>query len=123
MYNILIVDDDSAIHFVYKELFGKIKEYNLILTKNGLEAMDKMASNKIDLIITDIKMPGMHGIELIQQVRKIDQNMPIIVCTAFQYMKNDYELVNANLAAYVTKPFKNDQFKELVRNILSRKIL
>ncbi len=120
MYNILIVDDDSAIHFVYQELFGKNKDYNLIMTKNGITALEKMASNKIDLIITDIKMPAMNGIELIQQVRKIDQNMPIIVCTAFQYMKDDFELVNANLAAYVTKPFKNDQFKELVKNILAR---
>lgn len=120
MFNILIVDDDSALHFVYQELFGKIKDYNLILTKSGIKALEKMASDKIDIMITDIKMPEMNGIELIQQVRKIDQNMPIIVCTAFQYMKDDYELVNAKLAAYVTKPFKNDQFKELVRNILNR---
>ncbi|MDD5772097.1 MAG: response regulator [bacterium] len=120
MYNILIVDDDSALHFVYQELFGKNKDYSLIMAKNGIAALEKMASNKINLIITDIKMPEMNGIELIQQVRKIDKNMPIIVCTAFQYMKDDYELVNANLAAYVTKPFKNDQFRELVRNILAR---
>ena len=120
MYNILIVDDDSALHFVYQELFGKIKDYNLILTKNGIVALEKMASLTVDLIITDIKMPEMNGIELIQQIRKINKNIPIIVCTAFQYMKDDYELVNANLAAYVTKPFKNDQLKELVKNILAR---
>jgi DNA-binding NtrC family response regulator len=120
MYNILIVDDDPALHFVYQELFGKIKDYNLIMTKNGIAALGKMASVKIDLMITDIKMPEMNGIELIQQVRKIDQKLSIIVCTAFQYMKDDYELVNSNLAAYVTKPFKNDQFKELVKNILAR---
>ncbi|MFH1288012.1 MAG: response regulator [bacterium] len=119
MYNILIADDDSAMHFVYQELFGKTGDYNLFMAKDGVEALEKMASNKIDLIITDIKMSGMHGIELIQQVRKVDKNMPIVVCTAFQYMKDDYELVNANLAAYVTKPFENDQFQALVKNILA----
>lgn len=118
MYYILIVDDEPAMRFAYQELFGKTEDYSLLMANNGTEALEKMASNKIDMIITDIKMSGMHGIELIQQVRKINQNIPIVVCTAFQYMKDDYELVNANLAAYVTKPFENDQFKELVKNIL-----
>ncbi len=118
MYTILAVDDDPALQFVYKELFDK--EYNLIIAKNGIEGLNKMAENKIDLLIADIKMPEMHGIEFIQHIRKINKDIPIIVCSAFQYMKDDYELISAKLDAYVTKPFKNDQFKQLVKSILAK---
>ena len=116
---ILIIDDEQLMREFLAETLTR-SNYRVVCAKDGAEGLKEITTDSFDLIITDIKMPEMNGIELIQQVRKIDKNMPIIVCTAFQYMKDDYELVNANLAAYVTKPFKNDQFRELVKNILAR---
>lgn len=85
---ILIVDDEPEIRAVVEE-FLKIMNYEVTTVSNGIEALDMMCVKKFDLVITDMMMPKMNGLELIRNIRKVKSMLPIIVVTG-----TDYEALN-----------------------------
>lgn len=101
--NVLYVEDNK---FIQEELefflSGKVKK--LFIASNGEEGLETFKNNQIDLIITDIQMPKMNGLEMSYAIREIDKEAKIIITTAFNDTEYLMEAIKLNLGNYITKP-------------------
>ncbi len=101
---ILYVEDEIALRDITtKSLNSIVKE--IVVASNGQEGLDKFKLEKFDLIITDLAMPIMDGIEMMQHIRKIDKNIPILVTTAFGSQNSEVSKLDAfGMNSYIMKP-------------------
>ena len=116
---ILIAEDDLS---SYKLLEGYLKpsSANLLYAPNGVEAMTIFLSNQsIDLILLDIKMPLLNGIDTAKEIRKIDKKIPIIAQTAFAMVEDKENALAAGCNYYITKPISKHQLYEILKTIFS----
>jgi excisionase family DNA binding protein len=105
---VLVVDDEASI----RELLSKtlaLAEYDVDTADDGVAALDRMRSLAYDLLIADLKMPGMDGLTLIRQARQIKANLPIIIITGYSSESSAIEAVNLGVDGYLTKPFRVPQ--------------
>lgn len=110
MATILFTDDEESIRFLYREEFEEAG-YEVVLAASGEEALEKFTETQPDLLVIDIKMPGMDGIELVRRIREHDTDVPVILCTAYgEYRQNletwasdDYIVKSANLEGLFEK--------------------
>lgn len=110
MATILFADDEESIRFLYREEFEEAG-YKVVLAANGNEALEKFIATLPDLLVIDIKMPGMDGIELVRRVRALNAEVPVILCTAYgEYRQNletwasdEYIVKSANLDGLFAK--------------------
>ncbi len=115
MKNILVVDDDENIHELLKD---HLTDYNIICTTDGYEALTMIKKYSPDLIITDIIMPKMEGLEFIRKVRA-NHNIPIIVMSGNNIGKKFLELSLKLGASYkLVKPFDLNELSSAIRNII-----
>ena len=98
---ILYVEDEE---FNRDELsiFFKRRTGNLIVAENGLDGLDKFKKHKPDLIITDLKMPIMDGLEMIEEIRKLGSNIPVIIISALSDSKTILKAVDIGIVKYVS---------------------
>ena len=113
---VLTVDDDSIILNLLKKILERAG-YKILTASSGVEALKLMETHKISLIITDIEMPEMNGIELLTKVKENNPNMPVMVITGKGSTHDKKSLLRAGADGYITKPFKNF---EVVESIHSR---
>ena len=105
---VLVVDDEASI----RELLSKtlaLAEYDVDTAPDGTTALDRMRASAYDLLIADLKMPGMDGLTLIRQAKRIKADLPIIIITGFSTESSAIEAVNLGVAGYLTKPFRVPQ--------------
>ena len=105
---VLVVDDEASI----RELLSKtlaLAEYDVDTADNGTAALDRMRAYRYDLLIADLKMPGMDGLTLIRQAKQIKADLPIIIITGFSSESSAIEAVNLGVDGYLTKPFRVPQ--------------
>ncbi|AXX91517.1 regulator [Malaciobacter molluscorum LMG 25693] len=113
--NLLYVEDDlSAMEEVSYFLQSKVR--NLYTVKNGKKALEVFNENEIDIIITDIQMPIMSGLELANEIKKTSPKIPIIITTAFNDSQYLFDAINLGISNYITKPIN---LKILVENLFS----
>lgn len=102
---ILVVDDDPAV----LELLGKslqLSDYEVELCGDGPTALEQLSSTDYDLMIVDLKMPGMDGLSVIREARRRSLELPVIIVTGFSTEANAIEAINLGVAGYLTKPFR-----------------
>lgn len=117
MSRILVVDDESAICKLYQKEFLE-DGYDVVLAKNGQEALDKVESNRnIDLVILDIKMEGMDGLVVLNELRGKTKEIPVILNSAYSVYKSDFTSWLAD--AYLVKSYDLTELKEKVRELLT----
>jgi excisionase family DNA binding protein len=107
-HRVLVVDDEASI----RELLAKtlaLAEYEVDTAADATAALDRMRSGAYDLMIADLKMPGMDGLTLIRQAKRIRSEMPVIIITGFSTESSAIEAVNLGVAGYLTKPFRVPQ--------------
>jgi len=115
---ILIAEDEES-NFRYLEIILMQTNINIIYAKNGVEAFNKFQKNNVDLILMDIKMPEMDGLEATTKIRKLDQDIPIIAQTAFA-MENDEKMsLQAGCDDYISKPIRKLKLIKLINKYLS----
>ncbi|OHX64454.1 hybrid sensor histidine kinase/response regulator transcription factor [Flammeovirga pacifica] len=118
---LLLVDDNNDILIYLEDIFSK--DYQIIKAENGLKAYQLLEKNEVDLIISDVMMPVMNGMELCQKVKEHPdyQNTPILLLTA--NATTDSEITGLKIGAndYLRKPFNSKVIKEKVKNILAYK--
>ena len=114
---VLFVDDESKILKSYNRMLRK-KPWQIFTALSGEKALELLNKEEIDLIITDIKMPNMHGIDLIKKIRKIDANIPIVICSGYHGMKEDDNMQFYNIAAFLEKPLEADILENKIKELL-----
>ncbi len=119
---ILIVDDSSLLHQMYKLVFMRYKDCRLISAMNGLEALDKLSQEAgIELILLDINMPVMNGLQFLEALNKeVDFKAPPIIIVSTEGKEED-TLRGLSLGAkgYVKKPFQPAELHNLIERIFS----
>jgi DNA-binding NtrC family response regulator len=106
---ILVVDDELDMLALLAMIISEKTEHKVTTTNNPLEVVQFVKEKEYDLIISDLKMPVMDGIELIAEIRKIDQYIPILVITAYGSIESAEEAINKGAYDYITKPFRKEQ--------------
>ena len=102
---ILIVDDEKGVRdLLARALSGG--EYDVDVAPDGRTATEQLRAVTYDLLITDLKMPGMDGLAVIREARRISAEMPVIVITGYSTEASAIEAINLGVAGYITKPFR-----------------
>jgi two-component system NtrC family response regulator len=117
METILIVDDERNYLVVLEALLSP-EGYEIVTTDSGQEALRLFRGSDIDLVITDMKMPGLSGMELLEACKGINGDVPVIMMTAFGTIEMAVEAMKKNAYHYITKPFQNEQLKLTVKKAL-----
>lgn len=116
--NILVVDDAAFMRMMIKDILTK-NGYNVIgEAENGAKAIEKYAELKPDLVIMDITMPDVDGIQAVKEIRKIDPNANIIMCSAMGQQAMVIEAIQAGAKDFIVKPFQSDRVIEAVKKVL-----
>lgn len=114
---ILVVDDSKTLQAVMKQ-FLEDEHYDAITVTSAEEGLPIIKTAKPDLVIMDIKMPGMSGLDALAKVKKIDPKLSVIIMTAYGTTQTAIEAMKRGAYDYITKPFNNEEFKVLIRNAL-----
>ena len=117
METVLIVDDEKNYLVVLEALLSP-EGYEVITTDNARDALRLIHEADLDLVITDMKMPGMNGMELLEESKKIKPELPLIMMTAYGTIEMAVEAMKKQAYDYITKPFQNEQLKLTVRKAL-----
>jgi DNA-binding NtrC family response regulator len=115
-----VVDDDAVIREGLRRVLGR-EGYEVETQPNGRQAMDRLQESSFDLLITDLKMPGMNGLEVLQAVRVLQPQMPVILITGYAAVDNAVEVMKAGAVDYLAKPFANEEIIGKVRKALDER--
>jgi excisionase family DNA binding protein len=105
---VLVVDDEASIRDLLSKTLA-LADYEVDTAADGTSALDRMRSATYDLLIADLKMPGMDGLTLIRQAKRLKSDLPVIIITGFSTESSAIEAVNLGVAGYLTKPFRVPQ--------------
>jgi len=116
---ILVVDDESAIRFLYEE---ELKEagYKVFTAASGTEALKFLDENKVDLVVTDLKMPETSGLAMIPYLHKYNPKLPILVVTAFPQYEGLLVGEENSVKGFFVKPVKMADLKARIAQIVGR---
>jgi excisionase family DNA binding protein len=106
--HILIVDDEASIRDLLAKTLA-LAEYDVDVAPDGRSALDLMRSYPYDLLIADLKMPGMDGLSVIREAKRYKSDLPVIVITGFSTESSAIEAINLGVTGYLTKPFRVPQ--------------
>jgi two-component system NtrC family response regulator len=118
METILIVDDEKN----YPPILSAVLEeegYETLTAASGMEALDVLAASDVDLVLTDMKMPGMDGIELLEKIKQTRPDIPVIMMTAHGTVDKAVEAMQKGAYSYVLKPFDNSRLVLYVEKAIS----
>ncbi len=119
METILIVDDEKNYLVVLEALLSS-EGYEIVLSNNARDALRTIEDADLDLVITDVKMPGMSGMELLARCGELKPDLPVIVMTAYGTIEMAVEAMKQNAYDYITKPFQNEELKLTIRKALEK---
>jgi len=117
METILIVDDEKNYLLVLQALLEDAG-YEVITCDNASEALEVITSHDLDLVITDMRMPGVDGMEFLVQLRGLQPEIPVIMMTAYATVEKAVEAMKRGAFDYITKPFKNEELILTIRKAL-----
>ena len=113
---ILICDDEEGIRESFKLILED--QYDLRFATNGLEAIEMLKSFTPALMLLDIKMPKMHGLEILKQIKEARPVLPIIIVTGYQSVEMAQEALKCGAIDYIPKPFESQEILKAVLNVL-----
>ena len=116
--NILICDDAAFMRMMIKDILTK-NGYNIVgEAENGAKAVEKYAELKPDLVLMDITMPEMDGIEALKKIKAADANASIIMCSAMGQQAMGIESIQSGAKDFIVKPFQADRVLEAVQKVV-----
>jgi two-component system response regulator PilR (NtrC family) len=119
---ILVIDDEEIMREILEALLTR-EGYHVRLAANGAEGLDLARTMPFDAAVVDMMMPGMDGISVLDELKKIDDDLPVMMITAFASVENAIAAMKRGAFDYITKPFKNDEVLVVVRNALAQRRL
>src|SRR5438309_11652739 len=118
---VLVVDDDPGI----RESFRLILEdhYDVVDVPDGPSALDVVHASQVDLVLLDIRLTGMDGIEVLERIKAIDEGIEVILVTAVKTVRTAVAAMKLGAFDYLTKPFEEEELLSLARRALERRAL
>ena len=120
LLSLLVIDDEEIIRVLLTEILTE-DGYQVTTAKDGIEGVELLKQNRYDLIISDMVMPGMTGIEVLQEAFKVDPEYAVVMITGYPSVETAIKLVNLGASDYITKPFNVDLIKVTVAKVLELK--
>jgi len=118
MENILVVDDEKNYTMIIGEILQE-EGYASITASSGMEALDILNNEIIDLVLTDVKMPGMSGIQLLENIKEINPDIPVIIMTAYGSVEKAVNAMHRGAYTFILKPFENQALIAHIAKALS----
>jgi DNA-binding NtrC family response regulator len=118
--HVLVVDDEELYRRALERILVR-SGYAVTCARDAAEAMGVVTSQPVDLVLSDVKMPGVNGIELVRQVRDFDEDLPCIVITGYGTAENSVEALRAGAFWYLQKPFDQSNL-DAVRRLVEQAI-
>jgi CheY-like chemotaxis protein len=108
-YHILVADDEELVRYLIVSYLSKLG-HSCLTAVNGADALDKIKKNKIDAVITDVRLPNMDGITLTRKISEEYPGLPIMVMTAFDEKYSEGTVISAGAREFLKKPFTLEEF-------------
>ena len=122
-YKVLIVEDDPMVAMINEQYICKNKDFSVLATcRNGQEALDFLQANPVDLIVLDVFMPVMTGVETLKKIRELKINSEVIMVTAANDAATLEETMHLGVIDYLIKPFAYERFQVALEKFASKNI-
>jgi DNA-binding NtrC family response regulator len=122
MDKILIVDDDKDMRDILSNLISS-DGYKAITASNGRKALIKTRAHSPDLVLLDVRLPEIDGLKVLEEIKKMDKNIPIIMLTAYEDVKSAVQAMKSGAFDYITKPFDNEEMALNIKRALQTRYL
>src|SRR5947209_19204160 len=119
---ILVVDDEGIMPEILEQLLTR-QGYDVRFASSGAEGLEMARALPFDAALVDIMMPGLDGIATLDELKRIDEDLAVIIITAYASVESAISAMKAGAFDYITKPFKNDEVLVIVRNALEQRRL
>lgn len=119
MLRILVADDEEGIRESLSLILGE--DYDLVFAVDGQETLAKLTAERFDLVLLDIKMPKLDGLDVMKRLKEQGITAPVLVLTAYQSIELAKEAVKLGALDYVPKPFEREHILEAIRGVLARR--
>jgi two-component system response regulator AtoC len=116
-HTILLVDDEPKMRDVLAVALTDLG-YRVLQAASGREALDIVNRDEVDLVLTDLRMPGLTGRELLQEIKRARPTLPVILMTAYSTVKDAVQVIKEGAFDYVAKPFEMDELTATIENAL-----
>src|SRR3982750_229496 len=117
--SILVIDDEDIMREILEALLVR-EGYQVRMAASGEEGLEMARSTTFDGAIVDVMMPGMDGLTTLGELKKLDEDLPVLMVTAFASVETAIAAMKRGAFDYITKPFKNDEVLVVVRNAVER---
>jgi DNA-binding NtrC family response regulator len=119
MHTVIVVDDEKVIREGLRRLLT-LEGFQVLTAENGREALDLVRSRCVDVLLCDLKMPIMGAIEVLEEVRRTHEDLPVIIVTGQGSMDNAMECMKKGAYDFVTKPFRTDFLLSVIKCAIER---
>ena len=121
LHTILVVDDDKSVIDSFDVMLSD--NYNIVSANTGEDALDLIQEQSVDLILLDIRLPGIDGMEVLKQIKELDPQIEIIMITAVKTVKNAVQAIKLGACDYIVKPFDIHEVKHVISKTLRKRQL
>ncbi len=118
MKDILVIEDDRKMRDGLVEIL-KDEGYKVESAENGQSGLDKLKKKDFDIVLTDLMMPVMGGMEVLREIKRTKPKTSVIIITAFGTIENAVDAIKVGASDYITKPFKIDEIQTKIRKVLA----
>ena len=116
--NILVVDDDESIAGLLSTGLEETEGYHCVTVNTGEDALERLLRNNIDVILLDLRLPGISGMDVLDNVRLVYPDTPVIVITGVEDVQSAVEAMKLGAEDYITKPFDLRRVEHSIKNVL-----
>lgn len=117
---ILLVDDDDGVRSSFSALLTK-RGYAIDPKSSGMEAINSLKKTSFDILLTDLKMPNMNGLDLLKEARKIDPDLGVIIMTGYGEIASYLEAMDLGAVEYLNKPVKTSDLEIIIKRLVQGK--
>ncbi len=118
MKRILIVDDERNVHYSFRKIFSP--EFKIISAFDAHKAIAKIKRGAVDLVMMDIRLPGMDGLQALSRIKEVNKKLPVVIMTGYGTMQTAIEAMKLGAYEYIIKPFDAPRILEIAKKALSQ---